>query len=86
MRDGDDLSQATSANDFVHLTPVVRVTQHMADLKNTPLFLGCFHQINRFLKRVADRLFQQHVVACLQCAQTRNIVHLILGTVEDRIR
>ena len=78
MDDRHDITQHALVDELLDARIERRIAQHMADHELAAVFARLIKQIDAFVLRAGQRLFQQHIVSVRQCLHGRLIMHTVL--------
>ena len=78
MDDRHDIAQHALVDELLDARIERRIAQYMADHELPAVFARLIEQVDAFVLRAGQRLFQQHIVSVRQCLHGRFIMHTVL--------
>ena len=73
-----DITQNALVDELLDARIERRIAQYMADHELPAVFARLIEQVDAFVLRAGQRLFQQHIVSVRQCLHGRFIMHTVL--------
>ena len=78
MDDRHDITQHALVDQLLDARIERRIAQHMADHELPAILARLIEQVDAFVFRAGQRLFQQHIITGRQCLHGRFIMHTVL--------